>query len=142
MRGNFDLDDGSVERLAGDGAFREGNARGAGDALNRAKHIHERGQVVRPHVEHRPAAGFVVELRRGMPHLMPPPHHKGRHRDRFANRAAVNHLSAGLMSAAQKRVRERSRFADSFACASATSSFTLRLRHGERLFDVDVLSRL
>ena len=56
MRRHLDRDRLAGERLAGDRA-RSRRERHARDLLDRPEQIHEVGDVVRAHVEHRPAAG-------------------------------------------------------------------------------------
>ena len=95
-----------VLRLAGDRAL--GNEFELNrSAFNRPEQRNQRSQIVRPHIEHRPAALFVIESGIRMPALMTVAHHEGRCPDRLADRALVDQLAAGLQSATQKRVRRR-----------------------------------
>ena len=76
----------------------------AGDARHRAEQVDEVGDVVGPHVEHRPAAGLVVEGRVRVPALVAGAHEEGGAADRHADGAVVDQLAAGLVGAAEKGV--------------------------------------
>ena len=67
--------------------------------------MHQGGEVVRPHVEQRPAAGLIVERRVRVPGFRPAPHHEGGAGHRLAHRAVVDQLAHGLVAAAEERVR-------------------------------------
>ncbi len=72
---------------------------------NRPNQIHQRRQVVRPHIQHRPRAYLVVERRIGMPALMPVIRHKRRSRNRLPNRTLIDQLPTSLNPRTQKRIR-------------------------------------
>ena len=77
--------------------------RRAGHPPHRAQQGDERGQVVRPHVEQRPAAGLVVEVGVGMPALVAVAEHEGRRRP--PARRWPRRRSAGGRSAGRRRGR-------------------------------------
>ena len=116
------------------------SGRDAADARDRPEQIDKVGDVVRPHVEHRPAAGEVVEAGLGMPALMARAHEEGGAADRPADRAVVDQLARGLVAAAEERV---GRAADAQAsCRRRPRSSLARLGDidAERLFGMDVLA--
>ena len=138
--GHLHRDARSLQRLAGDQAFAP-RARGdAGDALDRAEQVDEIGDVVGAHVEHRAAAGGIVERRARMPALMSRAHEERRAGDRRADRALVDQLAAGLVGAAEKRI---GRAADAHALRLRRSDELAALGDGdaERLLRMDVLAR-
>ena len=100
-------------------------ARRAGDAAHRADQVDQGGQVVGAHVEHRAAAGLVVELGIGVPALVAVAQHEGGGGHRLADPAVVDQLAAGLDAAAQEGV---GRAADAQALLAASFSSCCRPR--------------
>ena len=74
-----------VFRLACDHPLFEGLSGERGDAFRPAEKSDERGDIVGPHVEERPAAGVVVEFGIGVPALVAPAHHYRDSCDRSAD---------------------------------------------------------
>ena len=137
----FDADRRPLLRLAGDGAVRNFDRGHAADALHRSQEIEQRGEIVRPHVEHGPAALLVVELRVGMPVLVPAAHHEGGERDRLADRPVVDHFSRRLNAGAQKGVGGTSH-AEVLLSRGAEEHGAFVAIDGQGLFRVGVLARL
>ena len=103
--------------------------------------LQQRGEVVRPHVEHRPAAGGVVELRRGVPPLVAAAEHVGRKRDGPADRAVVDQFPRGLDARAHEGV---GRAADAHAVVRRPLQQRLGVLavDAQRLLAVGVLARV
>ena len=97
------------------------------------------GDVVWPHVEHRPAAAQIVEAGRRVPALVARTHEEGAAGDRHADRAVVDQLARGLVAAAEERVR---RAADAQALGRRKVHHLARLGHvdAERLLRVHMLA--
>ena len=133
--GNF----GAIERLAGDETLAPRPRSDAGDAAYRPEQVDEVGDVVGRHVEHRAAAGQVVEGRIRMPALVAGAHEEGGAAERNADGAFVDELAAGLMSAAEKGV---GRAADPHAAGGCRLDQLARLGDGdaERLLGMDMLA--
>ena len=93
--GDLDRDARAFQRLAGDESLRPRPRRDAGDPLDRPEQVDERGDVVGSHVEHRPAAGEIVEGRARMPALMTGAHEEGGSGERPTDGAFVDQLAAG-----------------------------------------------
>ena len=98
------LDYGALLRLASDGALREADAGRACYALYRAKQRQESGQVIGCHIEHRPAADLIEELRIGVPGLRAVPQHERCGCDRLSYFARVNECAASLQSASHEGI--------------------------------------
>ena len=130
----------ALQRLAGDRPLGAGARRDARDPCNRADQVHESGDVVGAHVEHRAATFGVVEGRVRMPALMAGAHEEGAAGNGPADRALVDELAAGLMRAAEEGV---GRAADAQRRAPSPSAMSVRASavvDAERLFRMDVLA--
>ena len=75
--------------------------------VDRAEQVDQHGQVVGPHVEHRAAAGLIVELRIGMPVLHAAPHHEGGAGHRLADGALIHQPARPPAGGAEESVRRR-----------------------------------
>ena len=111
----------------------------AHDARDGPEQLDEVGDVVGPHVEHRPAAAQIVEARRRMPALVAGAHEEGAAGDRRADRAVVDQLARGLVAAAEEGV---GRAADAQALLRGEVHHLARLGDvdAERLLGIDVLA--
>src|SRR5262249_34321775 len=87
-----------------DRSLGERGTRGPGHAADGPEERDERGQVVRSHVEERAAARLVVEGRVRVPVFVAVAEHGGRRGDRFADRAVVDQLAAGVQTGAEERI--------------------------------------
>ena len=105
VRGDLDGNARTRERLAGDETLGPGSGRNAADARHRPEEIDEVGDIIGSHVEHRAAAGEVIEAGIGMPALMARAHEERRAADRPADQPFVDGAARGLVGAAEKRVR-------------------------------------
>ncbi|MNJ36937.1 hypothetical protein D3C77_317420 [compost metagenome] len=65
-------------------------ARYSGNRLNRSEQLHQGGQIVRPHIEHRSPALRIVKLRIGMPKFVATAHHESRRRYRAADNTVAD----------------------------------------------------
>ncbi len=141
VRRNVDLDPRALLRLAGDQALLEADPRRTRDPLGRTEQTDQRGQVIRPHVEHRTATGLVVELRIRVPAFVTVAGHESGRRHRPADRAVIHQLSTRLKSATEKRVR---RAADThlFLLGQIEQLLAFDPRDGQRLLIVDRLAGL
>ena len=81
---------------------RRGEAR---DARHRPEQRDDGGQVVRAHVEQRAGSVREEDVRVRVPALLSADEHRGAHRQRLADRARVEQRPAGLVGAAEERVR-------------------------------------
>src|SRR5215217_676792 len=79
-----------------DRPFRKGHPRGAGHSPHRTQERDECGQVVRPHVEQRPATRLIVEIGLWVPPLMAGDEHERRRRHRLTDGTLVDELTTGL----------------------------------------------
>ena len=99
----------------------------------------ERGHVVRPHVEQRAAARFVVEVGIRMPVLVTRAHERRSRGDRFADEAIVDGLARGLDAGAEYRVG-RAAHPDAGHPRRIEHGATFASCRGQRLFPVDRLA--
>ena len=104
MGGGLDLDALAALGLAGNQPLGERDAGGTADACDRTQQIDQRRQVIRSHVEHRPAAQFVIEFWIRVPALVAVAGHEGGGRDRLADPAIVDQFAAGLDPAAEEGI--------------------------------------
>ena len=104
MRRDLDRHARSRKRLAGDDALGPRPRRNAADASHRPEKIDEVGDIIGSHVEHRAAAGEVIEARVGMPALVARAHEERGAADRPADQPFVDRTARGLMGAAEERV--------------------------------------
>ena len=101
----FDADLLTLLRLTGNRAVRDLDARHPADPLHRAEKVQQRGEIVRPHVEHRSAAFFIIKLRIRVPMLVPAAHHERGERDRLADQPVIDRLAGRLNARAHECVR-------------------------------------
>ena len=126
-------------RFAGDETLGTGDAGEAGHAAHRAEQVHQCGEVVGPHVEHRTAARLVVERRVGVPALVAGAGHERHRVQRLADPAVVDQLAAGLVAAAEEGVgRAAEQHAGSLRAAHQV--LALGARHRQRLLAPHVLA--
>ncbi|MGY2934824.1 hypothetical protein ACVWZ6_004426 [Bradyrhizobium sp. GM6.1] len=104
MGRNFDRDQRSVHRLAGDQPLGFRTRGRAHHARHRAEQLHEIGDVVRAHVKHRAAAAQIIETRRRMPALMAGAAEERAAGHGRADRVIVDQLARGLVPTAQERI--------------------------------------
>ena len=71
---------------------------------HRTEQVHQGGQIVRAHVEHRPAARLVIERRVGVPAFVAGTGHERHGVQRLADPAVVDQLAAGLVATAEEGV--------------------------------------
>ena len=69
---------------------------------DRSKEIDQRRDVIRPHVEQRPAPLEVVEGGRRVPGFVPVAEHEGGPGNHFADESVIDQFAAGLMAAAEE----------------------------------------
>ena len=113
------------------------DARDAGDGTEQ---VDEVGDVIGAHIEHRAAAGEIVEAGIGMPTLVAGTHEEGRPADRPANEPVVDALARGLMRAAEESVGRRSE-PQALRAGRVDELPGLRESDAERLLGMDVLAR-
>ena len=138
---HFDFDERAILLLAGDGARREGDASRATDRRDGADEGRERGQIIRPHIEHGTAANLIIEFWVGMPAFVTVTHHESGRGDGFANRAGVDHITAGLQARAEESIG-RAADAQAFLLSQCQQLLTVFAGDGERLFVIDALARV
>ena len=118
-------------------AARRGEAR---DALDRAEQRHDRGQVVRAHVEQRAGAVGVEDVGVRVPGLLPADEHGGADRQRLADRAARRSPRGRPGRRSRGRCRARSRCAGPRRSASRSERERIGDLGRQRLLGVDVLA--
>ena len=104
MGRHFHFDDLTIVGLAGDQPFGKAGAGQARHSAHWPQDSDQRRQVVGSHVEHRSAAGLVVEGGVGVPVFMAARHHKGRRRHRLADDTIIDDFATGLQAAAQEGI--------------------------------------
>src|SRR4029077_20062643 len=121
------------------GARRIKDARHAGDAPDWAEQADERGDVVRPHIEERAAAGLVEEPRIWMPVLGAATEHESRSCQRFTEFALADEAKTGLDSRPQKSVW-RAPDLEAVGRCRVQDAATVVTRGGQRLFAEHMLA--
>ena len=109
------------------------------DAFDRPEQIDQVGHVIGAHVEHRPAAGQIVEGGVGVPAFVAGAHEEGGPADRPTDHALVDALSRGLVRAAEKRVG-RAAEPQGFASGRLNEAARLGDIDAERLFRMNMLA--
>ncbi len=137
---NVHVDGLTIVRLGGDDALVEGFLRHAHHALDFAQQVHQRGDIVGTHVHHRAAAALVVEVRVGMPGLMPMTDHGNIRAHHIADHAVVNELAAGLNACTHEGVRCAADVQVLLFCYGEDFRGFLHV-HRQRLFGINVLAR-
>ncbi len=139
--GALDVDDLPVLGLAGDPPLQEGGLGHSGHTVDRSDEVHQRRQIVRPHVEQWPASGLVVELGVRMPVLVAVAHHVGAGGDRLADEPIVDDLATRLDPPTEEGVRGA---ADQEPPGFGQGQHPLAVLsvHGEGLLAVGGLARL
>ncbi len=132
------------EALAGarpdlDRALQRARRGEAGDALDRPEQGHDRGQVVRAHVEQRARAVGVEDVGVRVPGLLAADEHRGADGERLADRALVDRRAPGLVGRAEEDVG-RAADAQPEALGLGGERGGLGLVGRERLLGVDVLA--
>ena len=112
----------------------------AADGGDGAEEVHQRRQVVRPHVEHRAAAPLVEELRVGVPVLHAAGEHAGVEVQRLPDEPVVDRLPGGLLPGAQESVRGGAH-GQARGRGLVQEPLPLLPVHGQRLLPEDVLAR-
>ena len=105
-----------------------------------AEQGHDRGQVVRAHVEQRAGAVGVEDVGIRVPGLLAADEHRGADRQRVADRALVDRRAPGLVGRAEEDVG-RAADAQPAALGLGGQRGGLGLVGRERLLGVDVLAR-
>ena len=128
----------TAARLGRDKALGEALFRHRADALRPAQKIYKRRHIVRPHIQHRAAAPFIIELRIRMPGLMPVADHGCIRADHIPDKALVDKFPAGLDACTHIGVR---RAAEVQSVLFRDRYELIRFRHiyGKRLFRIHML---
>ena len=110
------------------------------NTFDRTKHIHQRSNVIRPHIEERTAAFFVVECGGGMPAFVTGADHKSGTAHDFSDFAAVDELTALLVTGSEKRIRSATGTQTFFRRQSQNFKPVLPVQ-GKRFFRIDMFAR-
>jgi hypothetical protein len=105
VRGDLDVEFRADARAGEHGAARAGDPAPRGHPLQRAEHLHQRGQVVRADVEHWPAARGEQELRVRVPGVRSGVLERGEGGARGADPSVPDRGEPGLEAAAEEGVR-------------------------------------